>query len=155
VWTAQTRKQYFANPVPDNNFYTGNEQIQFPDALGLQEDYYSWEWGNALFVALTPFWYTEQKGDSGWDWTLGEQQYYWLSDILDTSDATFRFVFTHQLLGGAFGNATERDYGGVGGAEWAQFFEWGGLDEDGEYKFNDFRPDWDSLSIPVHEMLVQ
>jgi hypothetical protein len=27
----------------------------------LPEDYYAWEWGDALFVAIDPFWYTTTK----------------------------------------------------------------------------------------------
>jgi hypothetical protein len=69
------RKLYFPNPVPDG-FYSGDSiPEQFVD---LREDYYAWEWGSALFVALDPFWHTmtkpNQSGDN-WDWTLGRNQY--------------------------------------------------------------------------------
>jgi hypothetical protein len=48
------RKKYFLNPVPDA-FYSGNSDLL--PALGgdqLREDYYSWEWGDALFIVLDP-----------------------------------------------------------------------------------------------------
>lgn len=159
VWTAKTRKEYFPPPLPTgvDAFYTGNEEIQF-ESLGLQGDYYSWHWGGALFVVLDPYWYTinspnEKANNPGWEWTLGRQQHSWLYETLTTSDAPFKFVMTHALLGGAFGNETEKDYNGVGDARWAHYFEWGGHDEDGRYAFDEYRPGW--LNISVHGMMLE
>ena len=56
VWSNLMRKRYFPNPVPDS-FYTGNA-TKHPEA-GLLQDYYAWEWGDALFVVLDPFWFTQ------------------------------------------------------------------------------------------------
>ena len=53
------RKKYFPNPVPDG-FYSGNVD-PLPEAIGgdtNHEDYYAWEWGDALFVVLDPFHYS-------------------------------------------------------------------------------------------------
>ena len=47
IWSNTMRKKYFANPVPDG-FYTGND-VKHP-TLELLQDYYAWEWGDALFV---------------------------------------------------------------------------------------------------------
>ena len=45
LWSNTMRKRYFPNPVPDG-FYTGNTtKDRF---AGLLQDYYAWEWGDAL-----------------------------------------------------------------------------------------------------------
>ena len=52
------RKQYYPSPVTDG-FYSGNDDTLA--AIGgdeLREDYYAWEWGNALFIVIDPFHYT-------------------------------------------------------------------------------------------------
>ena len=35
-----------------------------------------------------------------WSWTLGLQQYNWLKQTLQNSDAKYKFVFSHNMLGG-------------------------------------------------------
>jgi hypothetical protein len=76
------RKKYFPNPVPDD-FYTGNRREE--PGIGLLQDYYAWEWGDALFVVLDPFWFTARQqggGRDNWHRTLGEAQYRWLQATL-------------------------------------------------------------------------
>jgi len=144
VWSAKLRTQYFPNPMPDN-FYTGNTT---PDKLvGPLQDYYAWEWGSALFIILDPYWFTTQPGSNNdnWQWTLGDQQYQWLKKTLETSQARFKFVFIHQLVGGLDAYAR-------GGAEAARLFEWGGYNPDGSYGFTAKRPGW---AAPIHQLLVQ
>ena len=75
-----------------------------------------------MFVGLDPFWYTPGGESTPWDRTLGHEQHSWLRDTLESSDATFKFVFIHHLIGGldnAFG-------GSRGGHLYADYFEWGG-----------------------------
>ena len=105
VWSVKARKETILNPYPDE-FYTGNiDQLSY---VGLREDYYAWEWGDALFVVLDPYWYSVKKPHdhkphnlpgthNGWDWTLGEEQYNWLYDTLSNSSAKWKFIFIHQL----------------------------------------------------------
>ena len=161
VWGTNAQKRYFPNPVPDD-FYTGNTDT-YSDLDGdhLREDYYAWTWGNALFVVIDPFWYTYTKpfiGNTGggegsdvgsgdrWDWTLGEQQYEWLKQTLDSSKATYKFLFMHHMTGGT------DDYI-RGGAYAAPYCEWGGYDENGTtYSFNTRRPGW---YAPIHQILVE
>jgi len=139
VMSANTRKLYYPNPEP-NAFYSGNN---IPEKnVGLLQDYYSWQWGDALFIVLDPYWYTKQK--TGWGWTLGNDQYNWLQQILATSKAKYKFVFAHQLVGG-----TEKD--GRGGSEFAHLFEWGGYNQDSTWGFKANRPNW---SKPIHNLLV-
>jgi hypothetical protein len=144
VWSAKLRTQYFPNPMP-NDFYTGNAT---PDKnVGALQDYYAWEWGDALFIVLDPYWFTPpQRGiTDNWNPTFGTVQYQWLKKTLETSRAKWKFVFIHQLIGGL-------DKDGRGGAEAAKYFEWGGNNADGRYGFTAKRPGW---AMPIHQLLVQ
>ncbi|MCX6327175.1 MAG: metallophosphoesterase [Bacteroidia bacterium] len=60
VMASNTRKLYYPNPLP-NSFFSGNSISE--NFVGLRENYYSWEWGNALFIVLDPYWYTTIKPD--------------------------------------------------------------------------------------------
>ncbi len=133
VWGTLDRKKYFLNPKVDQ-FYSGDTTTF--SFVGTRESYFSWTWGDALFVVIDPYWNTKVKPDSlnGWRWTLGEKQYLWLKKTLETSDATFKFVFSHHLIGG--------DKDGRGGVEFADKYEWGGDNLDGTYGFNTQRPGW-------------
>ena len=144
LWANAERKRYFPNPEPDK-FYSGNGT---PSAgAGLLQDYYSWEWGDALFIVLDPFWFTSRSrgGDDCWSHTLGKAQYDWLSRTLESSKAKYRFVFLHHLVGGSGKDSR-------GGIEAAPFFEWGGKNPDGTSGFNYQRPGW---SVPIHDLLVK
>lgn len=144
VWSNGLRKKYFPNPEP-NAFYTGNA-TPYPRA-GLLQNYYAFEWGDALFVVLDPYWHSRQRGRDADNWgrTLGREQYEWLQRTLEHSRARFTFVFIHNLVGGE-----SRE--GRGGAEAAAFFEWGGRDLDGRNTFAKNRPGW---AAPIHDLLVK
>jgi predicted phosphodiesterase len=144
LWATATRTQYFPCPIPDA-FYTGNS---LPDRFGgLPQDYYAWQWGDALFVVLDPYRFgTKRRGtDDNWSCSLGEVQHQWLKQTLEKSKARYRFVFIHQLVG-AFTN------NGRGGAEAASFFEWGGRNADGTDGFKANRPGWPE---PIHQLFVR
>ena len=144
VWSNTMRKRYFPNPVPDG-FYTGNG---IPHAAaGLLQDYYAWEWGDALFVVLDPFWFTQRaRGrDDNWSRSLGVGQYDWLKRTLEGSTAKFKFVFIHHLVGGL-------DDQSRGGSEAASFYEWGGKNADRTDGFKQNRPGWPA---PIHQLLVR
>ena len=145
VWATTARKLYYPNPIP-NHFYSGNT---IEDTFsGLPENYYSFEWGDALFIVLDPYRYTMIKpgkdGDN-WEWTLGEDQYNWFRQTLEGSTASYKFVFCHQLIGG-------KDTEARGGAEYVQYYEMGGLNEDGSYEFDQYRPGWYK---PIHPLMVE
>ena len=144
-WAAQQRTRYFPNPLPDS-FYSGNATPE--PTVGALQDYYAWTWGDALFVVLDPYWFTPpQKGNTSdqWNPTLGEAQYKWLKTTLETSQAKWKFIFIHQLIGGF-------DKNGRGGVEVAKLYEWGGNNADGSYGFDAQRPGW---GVPIHQLLVQ
>ena len=143
TWSNQMRRKYFPNPIP-GEIYSGSEARQ--ESGGSLENYYAWEWGDALFIVLDPYGYTTRpspRADDGWAWTLGETQYRWLQRTLEDSRARFKFVFIHHLVGGGDGNAR-------GGVEVAKYFEWGGLSRDGSPDFTAQRPGW---AKPIHELL--
>lgn len=147
VWSCLTRKKLFPNPQPDG-FFTGNKSEM--KQIGRVENYYAWEWGDALFVALDPFWATNKRGgkkSNGGNWTrtLGKEQYDWLKRTLESSKAKFKFVFIHHLVGGL-------DESARGGSEAAELYEWGGRGKDGQDEFKAKRPGWD---MPIHSLLVK
>jgi phosphodiesterase/alkaline phosphatase D-like protein len=160
--SVNARKLYYPNPIPDS-FYTGNTDNSLTAISGdhLREDYYAWEWGDALFVVIDPFQYTMTKPYAGspggedndetvigdrWDWTLGQQQFNWFTQTLENSDATFKFVFDHHMVGGS------QDYV-RGGAGPAYLFEWGGYNAAGTtWGFNTERPGWGDT--PIHQLMV-
>lgn len=169
--SVQARKAFFPTPIPDG-FYSGNtdplpaiDEVTYGDEY--REDYYAWEWGDALFVVIDPFQYTMNlpysptagegsddavTGDQ-WSWTLGQQQYNWFKQTLENSNARFKFVFSHQMLGGITRAISGVGAGYVrGGAEAAAYFEWGGKNADGTQGFEAHRPGWGGT--PIHQIMV-
>lgn len=161
VMSTNMMKKYYLNPIPDS-FYTGNtDTFAYIDGDGLLEDYYAWEWGDALFVVIDPYWYTTTKPYTGnigggegsdvgssdrWDWTLGYEQFMWLKNTLEGSDAAYKFVMSHHMVGGS------QDYV-RGGAVPAHMFEWGGYNLNGTtWGFNTERPGWGD--DPVHQIFI-
>ena len=140
VMTSNTRKLYYPNPEP-NSFYSGNSKSE--NFVGLRQNYYSWQWGNALFVVLDPYWNTTNK--PGWGWTLGADQYNWFKSVITGSSTKYKFVFCHQLVGGNGNDAR-------GGTEFAQLFEMGGNNTDGSYGFDAYRPGWQK---PIHTLMKE
>ncbi len=146
VWSNAMRKKYFPNPDPvPEGFYTGNTTPnQFAGPL---QDYYAWQWGDALLVVLDPFWFAPRVrgGGDNWSRTLGAGQYQWLRQTLQQSQAKFKFVFIHYLVGGV-------DRQSRGGVEAAPLYEWGGKNADGSEGFQQHRPGWPA---PIHRLLVE
>lgn len=140
VMAANIRKLYYSNPIPDE-FYSGNNISE--NNVGLRENYYAWEWGDALFVVLDPFWYSTVK--SGWGFSLGKDQYDWFKVVVSSSSAKFKFVFSHNLVGGN-GNDMR------GGTEFADLYEMGGNNPDGTWGFDSNRPGWGK---PLHTIMKE
>lgn len=141
VYGTLWRKFYYPNPFP-NAFYSGNTETE-PYGMGNPENYYSWTWGDALFVVLDAYRYqSEGSAKPGkWDWTLGYPQYSWLRTTLEASNAKFKFVFAHHTLGQ-----------GRGGVKTAGLYEWGGYNADGvTWGFDQYRPGWGK---PIHQLFV-
>lgn len=157
AWNLKSRKAFYPTPVP-NSFYTGNPTPKdYPGgSLGLLENYYAYEWGDALFIALDPFWNTTtnpNSADDAWQWTLGKPQYDWLKTTLQNSSAKYKFVFTHHIIGGStsLADGVTPQFAARGGVEVADRYEWGGKNADGSIGFAIKRPGWE---MPIHDLLV-
>lgn len=117
-------------------------------SAGTSGNYYSFTQDDSLFVVLDPYTFSMEragKAGSGWAATLGEEQYRWLEQTLQTSSAKWKFVFIHNLVGG-----TGKDQ--RGGAEAAKLFEWGGYGADGTYRFDQMRAGWE---MPIRDLLIK
>ena len=144
VCAGNARKKYYPLPLPDN-FYTGDAtEINNIGKLG---DYYSFTWGDALFVVIDFYWHTNTFVDNGgtgvkniWDNTLGVDQYNWFKSTLENSKAKYKFVFTHHVLGT-----------GRGGIEEANSYEWGGNSSNGIFDFAKYRPGWNKT---LHQLMA-
>lgn len=168
IFAGRARSRYYPVPVPDG-FYSGNPEPV--EGIGLLGDYFAFTWGDALFLSLDPYWHStrvaERIGGMGagmgsdppweeivdewnaltvptgnlWDSTIGDAQYQWLKRSLEESDALYKFVFLHHVLGT-----------GRGGIERATRYEWGGYSDDGDWEFDTERPDW---ALPIHQLMVE
>lgn len=140
-WGTKYRKMYYPNPYPDD-FYSGNATLE-PYGMDQPENYYAWEWGDALFVVIDVYRHQSDTSahPSQWDWTLGEDQYTWLKNTLQSSTQPLKFVFGHHVSGW-----------GRGAADLARKFEWGGLNNNGNTNgFAANRPGWEA---PIHQLFV-
>jgi hypothetical protein len=139
MYETNWRKLYYPNPYPDG-FYSG-DTTQEANGVGDAENYFAWQWGDALFVVLDAYRYavTSEKPQK-WDFTIGKTQYDWFKKTLETSTAKYKFVFAHHILGQ-----------GRGGVELAKNFEWGGYDAT-KYLFDTKRPGW---GLPLHQLMVK
>ena len=152
VLAGQSRLKYYPLPI-SNSFYSVDEE-EIP-VVGKVRDYYSWTWGDALFVTLDPYWHSKnavdniagQKQGGGsktsdlWTVGLGDAQYQWLHQTLLNSKAKYKFVFAHHVMGT-----------GRGGVEVSTNYEWGGKDPKGVTTFAEQRPTWE---MPIHDLFVK
>lgn len=156
AWAVRARLKAWPNPQV-GSFYSGDTTQTI---YGRRENYYAWEWGDALFVVLDPYWYTttnpRDAPSDAWRWTLGDDQYEWVYATLTGSSAPWKLVFIHQLTSST-GGASPAFYG-RGGAEIAKYSvygwasnEWGGEDADGNNVYDTKRPGWSHG--PIHDLL--
>jgi len=156
-WSVIARRANFINPVPkDIPFYTGSSAKDKAQDLELysgetryiqeyRDTWYEWTWGNAQFIVLDPYWYETGIRNDPYPFTLGTEQYQWLQGILQDNsndDIKFRFVFLHHLVGGSKIEA------GRGGAEYANYYEWGGYGEYDSNVWDDFKDDPGYKDLP-------
>lgn len=151
VWASDGRLKYYPLPAP-GGFYTGDDAMMTPvngyptieASDGLLRDYYAFTWGDALFVTIDPYWHSPivspdstlySDPEPPWGATLGDAQYTWLKETLETSTAKWKFVFAHHVNGNGRGAA-----GMVGEKEWG-----------GEPGFAQNRPGWDK---PIHQLFA-
>ncbi len=102
-------------------YMPGPSPTTYPQSGSPAEDYYAFTWGDALFVVLNVMSYTPTPHllsagvGAPDDWTLGSDQFEWLSSTLAAATAKWRFLFIHHTVGGAAGDAEDSAYGRGGG----------------------------------------
>ena len=148
-WAQIARNQFYSEPAPDN-FFSGMTNDALP-GIGSLRSCYAWTWGDALFLTLDPYWYStnavdtayaESQHPTGNNWlvTHADPQYFWLKQTLEQSQARYKFVFAHHVMGT-----------GRGGIEEAVQYEWGGHNVDGTWGFATNRPNW---PMTIHQLMV-
>ena len=141
TYATKWRKFYYSNPEP-NRFYSGNTEEE-SNGIGKPQNYYAFEWGDALFVVMDVYrYYSSDDNPKGWDWTIGSKQYTWFRNTLAGSKAKFKFVFAHHTLGQ-----------GRGAISTAMLNEWGGWNDTkkSKWEFTDYRPGW---GTPIHQLML-
>jgi PKD repeat protein len=147
IFAGRARVAYYPLPV-SNPFYSA-DTTDVP-GIGPIRDYYAFEWGDALFVTIDPYWHSPVPVDSGvpgvgktsdqWQITMGDEQYAWFKRTLETSRAKYKFVFEHHVLGT-----------GRGAAAIVHTYEWGWYNQKGTaYEFRSMRPSWPR---PIHQLM--
>ncbi len=172
VWVQNARNEYFSQPEP-NDFYTGNdEKLEYIDK-GITGTYYAFEWGDALFVALDPFWSSEAVVDNIFEGPrgggMGQPPQPWTDaggvsrtddgktvNKWDISLGDTQYNWLKETLEGSdvkfkFIFAHMMHGGDRGGVELANLYEWGGENQSGNYEFDTERPNWEK---PIHQLMV-
>ena len=169
VFAGRARTRFFPLPAPDA-FYTGNPEpvpgvgllrdyfaFTWGDALFVTIDPYwhspvpvgfSGSGGMGMGMGAGPdrreideeWAELTTRAEDRWASSMGDAQYQWLRTTLAESDARYKFVFAHHVLGV-----------GRGGIERARDYEWGGYGADGSWEFDERRPGWE---LPVHQLMV-
>ena len=172
IFAGRARNRLFPVPTPDE-FYSGNPEPV--PGIGLLGDYFAFEWGDALFVSLDPYWHSTRVtegiggGNGGMAAGMGSNPPW--SEIVDEWRALTRP--TGNLWDATIGDAqyewfkatleesdaehkfvfTHHILGtGRGGIERATKYEWGGYTDDGEWEFDTQRPNWE---LPIHQLMVE
>jgi len=76
-----------------------------------------------------------------WSIGIGDEQYAWLKKTLESSNAKYKFVFAHHVMGT-----------GRGEVELSYDSEWGGKEPKGTTTFEKERPNWE---LPIHDLMVK
>lgn len=175
VLAGRARTRFYPLPAP-GKFYSGDaDEVE---NVGLLRDYYSWTWGDALFVVIDPYWHSpkavdneagvEGKGKRGGgkegtrDGTKergneGKREGQQKRDLWETTmgDAQYRWLtktLTESKARWKFVFCHHVLGTGRGGVEMASLSEWGGKDKRGVSSFAEKRPGWE---FPIHDLMVK
>lgn len=102
-------------------YLPGPSANTYPEGGSPNQDYYAFNWGDALFVVLNVMSYTPTphllsgSPELADDWTLGQTQLDWLERTLKNASAKWRFLFIHHTVGGKAGDDANSTYGRGGG----------------------------------------
>ena len=117
-------------------------------------------------MVLDPYWNSAKatnETSTAWNMSLGKAQYDWLTNVLTNTTAKYKFIFTHNLVGGNPTSGKETvvpdptSPGGLmrGGAEAAKYFEWGGKNSDlTDGFFTNGTNNHTGWAKPIHQLLV-
>lgn len=178
VLAGNARLKYFPLPAP-NTFYTG-DSYEIP-GVGLPRDYYSWTWGDALFITLDPYWHSKNPVDNVAGAVVPEDQSATAASPKPKKSPTP--AVTPGLVGGNSKTANLWSIGigdeqyawlkksletskakykfvfahhvmgtGRGAVEVSTNYEWGGNDPKGLSTFAKERPNWE---LPIHDLMVK
>ncbi|MFO0860553.1 MAG: metallophosphoesterase [Phycisphaerales bacterium] len=173
VFAGKARTSFFPLPAPDK-FYSGNKTPV--THVGLVRDYYAWEWGDALFVVIDPYWHSDVPVDNeagtkapakdGPDATKrgkgksatvenaprsGKgQRDLWQITLGDEQYQWLRDTLARSKAPFKFVFSHHVLGTGRGGIEQATKYEWGGEDRRGIDRFFAMRPTWDK---PIHDLM--
>lgn len=177
-WSTMARKKYIPNPYPDS-FYSGSDS----SAEGAsRQNYFAFEWGDALFVTLDVFWYSafspednefkkqqhseEFRGMSKEERMQARQNNKIKGEKNKDAPRKNQWDFSigkeqYQWLCETL-EKNKSKYKFVfghhvmgscrGAVEWADKFEWGGHNRHGENEFSKNRPGW---KMPIHDLFVK
>lgn len=178
VLAGNARLKYFPLPAP-NTFYTG-DSYEIP-GVGLPRDYYSWTWGDALFITLDPYWHSKNPVDNVAGAVVPEDQgatgaspkpkksptpaatpglvggnsktaNLWSIGIGDEQYAWLKKSLETSKAKYKFVFAHHVMGTGRGAVEVSTNYEWGGNDPKGLSTFAKERPNWE---LPIHDLMVK
>ncbi len=116
-----TEEQIFRSSSQRQKYMPGPKSNTYSEGGSVNEDYYAFTWGNALFIVLNIMTYTPTRHELGVfpgvpdDWTLGKEQFAWFEKTLSEAYSKWRIVFIHHVAGGNAGDFNNAAYGRGGG----------------------------------------
>jgi len=179
VLAGKARNTYFPMPAPDN-FYSGDKTSI--EGVGYLRDYYAWEWGDALFVTLDPYWHSKYPVDNAAGVLVPEDQSgtaktggnkkgqaqaspapgagggngktsnLWNIGIGDEQYFWLKSTLESSKARFKFVFAHHVMGTGRGAIEVSTNYEWGGQDPKGQTTFAKERPNWE---LPIHDLMVK
>lgn len=173
VLAGRARNLFYPLPAPDH-FYTGDAEPV--EHLGLRRDYYSWTWGDALFVTLDPYWHSPVQIDAGLGGQRrdgqergnrqegkkggrgnnkrgeGNRNDDWSATMGNAQYRWLKETLERSKAKYKFVFAHHVLGTGRGAAEPADLFEWGGRNRNGRWEFDKGRPGWE---MPIHQLFVK
>jgi len=175
VLAGNARNKFFPLPLPKvSGFYTGD--VREIEHVGNPRDYYSWEWGDALFVTLDPYWNSKNPVDNVAGDTVGDDQSaaakntnkknaapatgggngktsnLWSIGLGDQQYFWFKETLEKSKAKYKFVFAHHVMGTGRGAIEVSENYEWGGKDPKGQTTFQKERPNWE---LPIHDLMVK
>ena len=166
------RTRFFPLPAPDH-FYSADPELV--PGVGFLRDYYAFTWGDALFVAIDPYWHSPAQGwNSGgmgagmgggnWSTNIPEEKQAeyinlisarkdrWEATMGDAQYDWLRTTLSESNAKYKFVFAHHVCTCGRGGIENAKYWEWGGHNMEGTWEFDERRPGWE---LPIHQLMVK